>query len=105
PSPSNPGEFDYPAYLARRDVFYILTVKNDKDLSLVKPQPVWQSWITASRVKGEQAFAAVLPDQEAAILSGMLLGKIDEIDPESNIDFQKTGIFHVFSVSGLHIGF
>ena len=105
PAPSNPGEFDYPAYLARRDVFYILTVKNDKDLSLVKPQPVWQSWITASRVKGEQAFAAVLPDQEAAILSGMLLGKIDEIDPESNIDFQKTGIFHVFSVSGLHIGF
>lgn len=103
--PSNPGEFNYPAYLARRDVFYILSVKNENDLSLVKPQPTWQSWITSSRNIGQQAFEAMLPDQEAAILSGMLLGKIDEIDPESNIDFQKTGIFHVFSVSGLHVGF
>lgn len=105
PPPSNPGEFDYLAYMARRNVFYIASVKNDDDLLMVKPQPSWQSWITSGRETGQKAFAEALPQQESSILDGMLLGKIDEIDPDRNIDFQKVGIFHVFSVSGLHVGF
>lgn len=105
PPPSNPGEFNYPAYLARKHVFYIAAVKNSTDLNIIKNQAGWKKWITTSREKGEKVFDDVLPAHESAVLNGMLLGKIDEIDPEQNIDFQTTGIFHVFSVSGLHVGF
>lgn len=103
--PSNPGEFDYPSYLARRQVHYLMSVKTESEFARLKEQQGWQKWVASCREKGQEVFAQVLPAQEAAILNGMLLGQIEEIDPDRNLDFQKTGIFHVFSVSGLHVGF
>lgn len=46
-----------------------------------------------------------LTAQEAVILRGMLLGDTDGIDPQLYDEFQRTGIVHLFSVSGLHVGF
>ncbi len=50
-------------------------------------------------------FHQILSQDDANILLGMLLGIVEGIDPDEYRDYQKTGIIHVFSVSGMHIGF
>ncbi len=103
--PGNPGEFDYPAYLANRDIYYTLTVKQDHDLKLISRESGVLKIIDSFRAKGEKLIQQTLPPHEAAILSGMLLGTREGINEEQYSDFQKTGIVHLFSVSGLHVGF
>src|SRR6202142_449688 len=34
----------------------------------------------------------------------MVLGKRSEIPTETYADFQRTGVFHVFAINGLHVG-
>lgn len=103
--PSNPGEFDYPDYLANNGIFYILSVKNENNLSIRSHPQGLQKWISSYRNQAEQLFNQVLSREEAGIMLGMLLGKVDGMEPEQYQDFQKTGIIHIFSVGGLHVGF
>lgn len=100
--PGNPGQFNYPAYLQHEDIFYTLTAK---DIKVLKSARGINQVINSFRKKGIQVINNALPSQEAAILLGMLLGKKDAIDDIQYSDFQKTGIVHIFAVSGLHVGF
>lgn len=103
--PGNPGEFDYPRYLSYQHIYYLFIVKDDSDLKILSPAGFLQNQLNSFSKDYEKLANDSLPRQEAAILLGMLLGKVDDIDPEQYKDFQKTGIVHVFSVSGLHVGF
>jgi competence protein ComEC len=105
PPPSNPGEFDYPDYLANNGIFYVLSVKTGNNLSIISHQEGLQKWIDSYRNRAERLFYHELTNQEAGIILGMLLGKLDGMDPEQYQDFQKTGIIHIFSVGGMHVGF
>jgi competence protein ComEC len=42
--------------------------------------------------------------QVAAVLRAMLLGDRSFVDREESVAFQKTGVFHVLVVAGLHVG-
>src|SRR5260370_13423263 len=42
--------------------------------------------------------------QVAGVLRAMLLGDRSFVDREEGADFQKTGVFHVLVVAGLHVG-
>ncbi|MFC1725469.1 DNA internalization-related competence protein ComEC/Rec2 [candidate division KSB1 bacterium] len=43
--------------------------------------------------------------EHASILSGLLIGEREKIDPEIFEDFKKTGAAHILAISGLHVGF
>jgi len=43
-----------------------------------------------------------LPASEAALLQALLLGKASELTPERRTAYRRTGLIHLFSVSGLH---
>ncbi|PKM75998.1 MAG: DNA internalization-related competence protein ComEC/Rec2 [Firmicutes bacterium HGW-Firmicutes-15] len=103
--PGNPGEFDYPAYLAGQGVYYTLSLKRASELSLIAPESGLLKWVDSFRSQGEKLTQEVLPQQESSILLGMLLGSREGMDDKQYDDFQKTGIVHLFSVSGLHVGF
>jgi DNA internalization-related competence protein ComEC/Rec2 len=105
PQPGNPGEFDYPSYLARQGVYYNLTVKKAEQTALIKPVTGPLKWIGAYRSQTERVTKQALSQDEAAVLLGMLLGGRAGIEDEQYSDFQKTGIVHLFSVGGLHVGF
>ena len=49
---------------------------------------------------------AMFPEspQTAGILRAMLLGDRSFVDRSESVDFQKTGVFHVLVVAGLHVG-
>ena len=103
--PGNPGEFDYPSYLAYQGIYYNLTVKSATQAKLISPVTGAIKWIDAFRSQAEQLTQQALSKPEAAVLLGMLLGGRAGMEAEQYSDFQKTGIVHLFSVGGLHVGF
>lgn len=103
--PGNPGEFDYRRYLSHSGIYYNLSIKNSSNLQITARASGTLSFLDKFRASGERVFKETLPEQEAFILLGMLLGTREGIDEDQYDDFQKTGIIHLFSVSGLHVSF
>ncbi|HHV16674.1 MAG TPA: DNA internalization-related competence protein ComEC/Rec2 [Gelria sp.] len=101
----NPGEFDYRKYLEKNGIFYICSVKEEKDLYVSREASGFSRWINSYRHNSQELIKKVLPPDDATILLGMLLGMKEGIDSKEYSDYQKTGIVHIFSVSGLHVGF
>lgn len=101
----NPGEFDYCKYLYHQGIYYLLSIEKADDVQKIVRTGGWQGLINSYRGRMNQVTDQYLTSQESAILRGMLLGDIEDIDPQLYDEFQKTGIVHLFSVSGLHIGF
>lgn len=103
--PGNPGDFDFRNYLAQQNIYYSLTVKHPQDSRILKVGTGFLAPIYEFRDRAEDSVRHILPEQEASILLGMLLGGRAGIEDELYQDFQKTGIIHLLSVGGLHIGF
>jgi len=101
----NPGEFDYRQYLEQNGIYYLLSIESDKDLKVIEPAGEFQTLINSYRSYSQNLIKGVLPADDAAVMLGMLLGIIEGIDSSEYSDYQKTGIVHIFSVSGLHVGF
>src|SRR5205823_14915167 len=56
------------------------------------------------RLRVEISALLAASPQEAAVLRAMLLGDRTFLDRSESVDFQKTGVFHVLVVAGLHVG-
>jgi len=103
--PGNPGELDYPFYLRCNAIYYTISIKEPGAVKLVSRPGGPSGWLVDYQMHARELFKSRLPEEDANILLGMLLGIVEGIDPEEYRDYQKTGIIHVFSVSGMHIGF
>ena len=103
--PGNPGQFDFPRYLFAQGVYYNLTVYDSADVQLVRAGRGPLIWTDSLRNRAEDLTRQVLPEAEAAILLGMIWGGRAGMDDQQYEDFQNTGIVHIFSVGGLHVGF
>ena len=104
----NPGTFDWRAWLERKGIYFIATIRKS-DAVTVLEQDRGNPLIAASinmRARFERALRLGLEDEPklAGVLAGMVIGNRSEIPPETYADFQRTGVFHVFAISGLHVG-
>ena len=107
-TPTNPGQFDTGAYLAREGCACDLDVRS---LRLVKADaaPVRGWLLTAAEACRGRISAALSRGLEgeariASIIRTMALGTKTETDPEVERPFKDTGTLHIFAVSGLHVG-
>jgi len=103
--PGNPGEFDYGAYLSRRGIGALIYSRSDGVVRLGRGAPnplvVPALWLKA------RLFAvldAVFASNHSALVKGIAFGSRTEIDPAVNEAFIETGVVHILSVSGLHVG-
>lgn len=101
----NPGEFNYRKFLEHEGVYFILSIQDEDGWEIKEKAHGFTSVLNQARERGSEQFIAYLGQERGGILLGMLLGKKEAIEAEQYQSFQRTGIVHVFAVSGLHIGF
>ena len=107
PEPRNPGQFDNRAYQARQGVTCELIVKAPADIR-IEADPAFsihrlasdcRRWMEATLREGISGDPLVCD-----LLAGLVLGATSEIPENLQDQFRQTGTFHIFSVSGLHVG-
>ncbi len=108
PAPRNPGEFHARQWMALRGVWCEVEVASPADLRILKPAgelslariaTTSRQWMEATLREGIQTDPVI-----SDLLAGMVLGVTSAIPEELQEQFRNTGTFHLFSVSGLHVG-
>jgi competence protein ComEC len=104
-APSNPGEFDYRQWLARKQIFLQTYIRdhNWKRIASDQGNPLI-AWATQIRKKCVHRFYAVgWQERESAVASALILGATDQLEPQLIQAYSVSGVLHVLSVSGLHV--
>ncbi|MEW5763125.1 MAG: DNA internalization-related competence protein ComEC/Rec2 [Bacillota bacterium] len=104
--PGNPGAFDYPAYLERQGVRVVLYAVG---AAVAKTGVGGGNPVLGSALRTREALCraldGALPPDAAAVVKGIVFGTRAAIDPRVQDAFVATGVVHILSVSGLHVGF
>jgi competence protein ComEC len=101
------GAFDRRAYLAQQNIDLVATLRAPELIDrIASPSPTIGTVLARARKRLrdeiDELFAGA--PQVAGVLRAMLLGDRSFVDREEGADFQKTGVFHVLVVAGLHVG-
>jgi competence protein ComEC len=59
--------------------------------------------VDAVRERAEAALGRGMPEREAALARGFVLGQDDAIDPRTREDFKRSGLAHLLAVSGQNV--
>ena len=107
---TNPGAFSWRDYLARRAVYAELRAKRPGAVSVLRAPSVFAApnafLALAWRVRQAalHALQSSLPPVNAAVLSGILIGRRADLPPALTADFVHTGTVHILASAGLHVG-
>ena len=99
----NPGGFDEKTMLARKGIFTTLETK--KPATLVAAAPAWSQRVSAIKTRVFAVCDTYLDEGEAALVKAVLFGDVSALSDDFYTASQQFGIIHIFSVSGLHVGF
>jgi competence protein ComEC len=98
-APRRPGEFDYRAYLARKGIFVLMREPELRVLEGTAGNPLLGA-LLAFRDRCRAVLLRELPEPQASIAIGVLLGLQATIPPEVYGTFSVTGTSHILVVSG-----
>src|SRR5205807_575017 len=101
------GAFDRRAYLQEQNIDLVATLRAPQLIErLTSPAPTVEIVLAHARkrLRDEIDLLFVGTPQASSVLRAMLLGDRTFVDREDSADFQKTGVFHVLVVAGLHVG-
>lgn len=101
-----PGEFDYPRYLAYRDIFATGFVATGDDIILIRrgvAYPLQRRIDAIARELGRFMDTVVFPP-ENGILKALLLGERGGVSKELEDAYTRSGVNHILSISGFHVG-
>jgi competence protein ComEC len=101
------GAFDRRAYLEQQNIDLLATLRGPELLEHVAtPPPTIGTFVARARRVLREEIDALFQNspQVAGVLRAMLLGDRSFVDRQEATDFQKTGVFHVLVVAGLHVG-
>jgi competence protein ComEC len=105
---TNPGQFDTAEYLARKGIFVAASVKSRDSIELLqsKGEGIFTKIKSEFRQAANQALSDDLSieDRNRGLLEALLLGYRGNIDSGTYRAFNKTGLLHFISLSGLHLG-
>jgi len=103
----DPGSFDYRGYLARQNIQLQGTLRDAQLLTIIGHSPLTLSDRFA-RLRGRflRSINELFSQQpeKAALARAMLLGDRSFVERDRVVDFQKTGVYHVLVLAGLHVG-
>ena len=98
-TPTNIEEFDYREYLARQDVYSIMS--RPRLTVLARDQgfaPL--AWLYSFKARAKNVITQILPEPQASLLTGILLGDDAGIPKSVQDAFRTTGTSHIIAISG-----
>lgn len=98
---TNPGEFDVQRYYAVKGIGG--RVRQSQILAVGEKYSFLREKLYGFRQVLHDRLAEVFPAKEASVMQTLLLGEKEELDAEVKALYQKNGIAHILSISGLHI--
>ena len=98
---TNPGEFDVQRYYAAKGIGG--RVRKSQILAVGEKYSFLREKLYGFRQVLHDRLAEVFPAKEASVMQTLLLGEKEELDAEVKALYQKNGIAHILSISGLHI--
>jgi competence protein ComEC len=102
--PMNPGGFDYPTYLARRDLYATFRAESGVRLGA---DPNWRAHaaVDALRMRLLAGLSVGLPPDQAALFGSLVLGGGAAPVPEATEQaFRRLGLSHLLAASGAQVG-
>jgi competence protein ComEC len=101
-TPPQFDDFDYKAYLARQGIYSVINYPEIEILDTDKGfKPL--TWIYALRNRLSQSLSLALPEPQASLAQGILLGLRGNIPYSLQEAFSRTGTAHLLAISGLHL--
>lgn len=102
----NPGQFDYKNYLKYKSIFHQQYIALHQYQILSKHKSFFVKRISDNIGRYVQSVLKkyILKQENFALADGILLGHRADIDMDLYNAFAYTGILHILSVSGLHVG-
>lgn len=102
--PAVPSPDDYQAYLQSQDVQ--LTFKQGEILKSIRPPPRSEELRRTLQEQNKRLLTSGCrsPNDPGHVIASMLLGDRSSLSDERVELYRKTGTFHLFAVSGLHVG-
>lgn len=97
-----PGTFDYRQYLARRGIFSLSEPKTVRLLQSQQGNPLRMALLEL-RNHSRQVLTRCLPEPQAALAVGILLGLQSAIPEQVSEAFSITGTSHILVISGWNI--
>ena len=98
---TNPGEFDVQAYYGAKGIGG--RVRKSQILAVGEKYSFLREKLYGFRLVLHDRLTEVFPAKEASVMQTLLLGEKDELDRDVKELYQKNGIAHILSISGLHI--
>lgn len=108
PPPRNPGQFDARRIMELRGITCELIAASPCDMEIVSPASGFslpriaatcRKWMESTLREGISSDPLI-----CNLLAGIVLGVTSDIPDALQDEFRQTGTFHLFSVSGLHVG-
>ena len=102
----DPGAFDFRGYLDRQNIQLQGALRSTELLTVIE-HPRLTALERLSRLRGR--FLKSLDDlfssrpDEGALARAMLLGDRSFVERDRAVDYQKTGVYHVLVLAGLHV--
>ena len=101
-TPPRLDDFDYKGYLAHQGIYSTMLYPEIEILEMGKGfKPL--EWVYSLRNRLSQTIAEVLPEPQASLAQGIILGIRGNIPSSVKADFIHTGTAHLLAISGLHL--
>ena len=104
-APRNRDEgFDYAAFLARRGIYHVAYLHDDREVELVGRSSGWRGRIETLRRRIRRFTERHFQPETGGLVKALTLGDRGGLSAETRSDFAAVGMSHVLSISGLHVG-
>ncbi len=101
-TPPQLGDFDYRGYLAHQGISTTMLYPRIEVLDTGQGfKPL--AWIFSLRGRLAQTLAEVLPEPQASLAQGIVLGIRGNIPEDLNNDFTRSGTAHLLAISGFNL--
>jgi competence protein ComEC len=94
--------FDYQSYLAHQEIYSLMRYPRVEVLETGQgAKPL--AWIYSLRDRFSQTLARVLPEPQASLAQGIILGIRTNIPASLEDDFVRSGTAHILAISGINL--